>query len=199
MRAEHQPTPNWTIRNSKFTNCAQWGLNGGGDNFLLENNIFAKTCSEQLTVQQGGKCDPGASWLLGCGVPSANYTVRFNSFAEGIVQTTGGCSYGGTNRYYGNVWNWSTPCSWQGDFNIQFDYNVSNQGTTCGPHDKILSGALFTAPTAPNYNFHLFSCQIAAANLVPASVPGGIPNRDYAGQSRPRGVAAEAGAYEDCS
>ncbi len=192
------PVPQLTIRNSKFTNCAQWDINVAGDNLLIENNILAKTCSEQVTVGQGGNCDTGAAILTGCGSSSSNVTIRFNSMMEGVVQATGGCSYGGTNRYYGNSWYWNTPCSWLQSFNIQFDYNVSNQGSTCGSHDKVIP-SIFTAPVAPGYNFHLLSCAIAAANLVPAGVPGGLPATDYAGQSRPRGAAADAGAYEDCS
>ncbi len=184
------PIPQLTIRNSKFTNCAQWDMNVSGDNLLIENNQFGKTCSEQLPVSQGGKCDPGASWLTGCGVSSSNVTVRFNSFAEGIVQASGGCQYGGTNRYYGNVWNWSATCSWQGQFNLKFDYNVSNQGSKCGRHDRIAPTG-FKSPDAPDYDFSLVPGS-AAIGLVPASE--GHPATDYEGDPRPIRSNADAGA-----
>jgi hypothetical protein len=192
-----------TVRDSLFTNCAQWDISISAASTTIENNVMAHTCSNQ-----GAPCAPGAAIVISCsygGQPLGDWTIRFNSMHDAFMQFNSpgsGCSrnYGRRSRMYGNIIDgWAMNdfiCStYQGE-GWTLDYNIYASGS-CGPHDAS-AGSQFGDATQPTYDFHLANCSVKAADFVPTSVTGGYPAVDYAGVTRPHGGAVDAGAYEDC-
>jgi len=201
-----------TLRNSRILNCAEFDMNWGTNHFLMENNFLAATCSEQALLVQNDPtkfCETGAALLTGCAGAGGegNYTIRFNVFNDAVTQSSGNCSYVGTNLVYGNIfyrWGMSQAiCSdLTNNFKWTFSYNIYDAGAyPCGS-GSVAQGQntvqLSVPAGGPLYNFHLSSCTVAAANLVPVNVAGGYPSTDFAGNPR-GGNALDAGAYEDCA
>ena len=189
-----------TIRNSKFTNCAQWDVSGiFRDTLLIENNQMSEPCSGQSQPPcAGGIRSPIA---LNCPSDAGNFTIRFNSMRGGLTWHDA-CSLKGTNRFYGNATDWQVSqydCNGLTNSGFQVAYNVfATGGVACG-QNAVVAGNQWVNAAHSTYNFHLASCSVASANFVPTSVAGGYPATDYAGVARPRGAKLDAGAYEDCS
>jgi hypothetical protein len=162
-----------TIRNSRFVNCAQHDITiggGVGTHYLNENNTLAYPCSAQ-----GSPCGANDPIDTSCAGGKSDWTVRFNSMDGAmIVSEASGCTYGGTNLFYGNVENASWFSQWQ-----------------CDTFSGSVIGSAMVAPGAPNYNFHLVAGAVAVG-LVPASLPR--PDTDLAGNPRGSGPT-DAGAY----
>jgi hypothetical protein len=109
-----------------------------------------------------------------------------------IVSATSGCTYGGTNLFYGNVENASWFSQWQCNTFVSYGWQRSydvGTGAACGSGWVI--GSVMVAPGAPNYDFHLLVGAVAIG-LVPASMPR--PETDIAGNARGSGNT-DAGAY----
>ncbi len=187
------------IRNSKFTNCAQWDISGDFlFSLLVENNQMSEPCSGQS--QPPCKGGIRAPISLKC-ADAGNVTVRFNSMRGGLIFFEA-CSLKGTNRFYGNATDWpisQSECDGLTSNGFQFSYNVFGSGGVACGQNAVVAGNQWVNAAHSTYNFHLLSCSVASANFVPTSVAGGYPATDYAGVARPKGAKLDAGAYEDCS
>lgn len=197
-----------TIAGTSLTNCAQHDILlssvGNETHILLENNLLAHPCSNQITVANGGQCDLDNPVDLGCSSTSTigPVVVRFNS-ANGEIAwaDVSPCAYATPSLDMGNIDSIPTgSChTTSGVSGVTSDYDAS-WGFTCGAHSVNLGASAPFVNAAPSaYDFHVTSCAIASANLVPTSAAAGIPATDYAGVTRPQGTNADAGAYEDCS
>jgi hypothetical protein len=201
----------FTIDRTKFTNCAQHDLEieGEGTGDLIENNVFAATCSEQKTKDNGGVCgqvnpvDVGLGKL--CGGPGAtNLTARFNSVQGDIGFNCGDGNYA-NSQVYGNVMSIGYApyhCGVYQSWGVSIHDNVygtpSNTGgtsTLCGEGSAIQDGQ-WVNPNPPAYDFRLASRSVKSVGRVPVKVPGGFPAVDFAGAPRPLRTAADAGAYQ---
>jgi hypothetical protein len=199
----------FTMDHSKFTNCAQHDLeiegNDTGD--LVENNIFAATCSEQGSIcGQVNAVDVGLGQQCGAG-GETNGIFRFNAVDGDIGFNCGDGTLPANTAVYGNVmtvgysgYHCGIYQGWGVDFHDNVYGTVSNTGGTsssCGTNAVIADGQ-FANPSAPAYNFKLTSCSVVAANDVNTNVPGGYPANDYSNDPRPKAAKLDAGGYEDC-
>ncbi len=195
---QSQPADYVTIRNSKFTNCAQFDIELGGGSlsthFLIENNVLARPCSNQ-TSPCGGISTIGMACTSGG--TFSDYTIRFNSISgyspPSLLNFGNGCTWGGTNSIYGNIFDApvvSSDCTNISNAGFSWAYNVRPTGSAvCSATDTTGVGQ-WVASGYPNYDFHLISG--IAIGLVPASVAR--PSTDIAGTPRGAG-ATDAGAY----
>jgi hypothetical protein len=188
-----EPADYVTIRNSTFRNCAQHDIEIGGSepetNFLIENNAMARPCSEQGSVC-GGNNPLDMSCLSG---PHSDWTVRFNSMDGGAFFLNTGCTWTGTNLYYGNIETFtmdSWQCSQWAQYGWTRSYTVGgSSGIACGTGS--VTGTVLVSPGPPDYDFHLLPGSVAIG-LVPAGMAR--PATDVVGNPRGTG-ATDAGAY----
>jgi IPT/TIG domain-containing protein len=158
-----------TIRNSRFVNCAQHDIaigGGVGTHYLIENNTLAAPCSGQ-----GAPCGGVNPIDASCVGTKSDWTVRFNSLDGAmIVSVKTGCTYGGTNLFYGNVETASWFSQWQCDTFLSYGWQRSydlGAAVPCGSGSLV--GPALVAPGAPAYDFHLLPVTVAIG-LVPAGV-----------------------------
>ena len=169
---------------------------------LVENNQMSEPCSGQSQPPCKGGIRAPISLKCARG-DAGNVTVRFNSMRGGLSIFQETLYLKGTNRFYGNATDWPIgqyDCNGLTSAGFQVAYNVFGSGGVACGQNAVLTGNRWPSPTHPTYNFHLASCSVASANLVPTTVAGGYPaTRLYAGVARPKGAKLDAGAYEDCS
>jgi hypothetical protein len=80
----------------------------------------------------------------------------------------------------------------------QFSSEFSNPSLPCGSTDVFQNNlSFYTSQTqGPNFDLHLNTSSSTPYNFVPTNVIGGCSATDIDGQSRPQGVACDAGADE---
>lgn len=209
-----------TIRNSTFANNVfePWTTISGSDagtwgnhNILIENNQFGRS----VQTPSGTNGGFGFAWCQnykGADVAYRNVTVRFNSFAAGVltgvpdtVASTGTCRISDF-RLYGNIMRYPSSCGISGPGTgigtATWGYNVFTGSTnrTCGPGDVYIGGSSHpfyandTLAPSPG-DFRLTGPLFAGDNLVP--ITQGCPAASAAGVLRPQNPGfCDAGAHE---
>lgn len=166
------------VRNSRFYNCATSNILGESfrdtlDGFIIENNFFQNVMH------------PGVALNFGALVHGVN-TIRFNTIA-GSLSTA---ATGGTINVTGNILTVSN-CG-----NGVFDRNLFVGGTQCGTN-RFTGSPLFVNPLTPTYFGPIPDYHLQVGDTAAKGNGGGAPHaRDYDGQSRPLGAAADLGADE---
>ena len=194
---QSQPADYLTIRNSKFTNCAQFDIELGGGSlsthFLIENNVLARPCSNQ-----GSACGSISAIGMACtlGATFSDYVVRFNSVSGSmtLLNFGNGCKWSGTNSYYGNITDGSfvtADCNNWINAGWTLAFNVRPTGSATCAGTETTAGGQWVGSGSPGYDFHLITGS-AAIGLVPSNMAR--PTTDMAGNRRGTG-ATDAGAY----
>ena len=178
-----------TIRNSVFNNCAVFAIFlkefGESDlvrNVLIENNRFANTLSIAMSAMI--KITTNASL-----VPCNDVLIRNNTIVDKLVLSN--CP--GSVRWESNVFE-SLPagvCEDRGAGNT-FDFNVIEEGSACGPNDHVVAGGDTGLSGRRDLDLHLLPGSAAMDRGNPASFPA----FDFEGDTRPQGLAPDAGADE---
>jgi len=204
-----------TIESSRFTNCAGYDLRIAYEHrsvesvshYLIENSVFAATCSEQ---QVGVNCFPIAELELDCsglaGTSCDSDVVRFNTidgrFHPSVEEGSSGFT---SSAFYGNVTTGGEDayhCKTYLQTGMAYYDDVfgsvgeqGNPGVPCG-RGSVLADRQLVAPGPPAYDFRLAARSVRAANRVPPSVSGGYPATDRLGRARPQRSAVDAGAHQ---
>jgi chitodextrinase len=169
-----------TVRRSRFYNCenaalsfTESGLAGPPANVTIENNVLA---AEPTAISLTGAS--GERW--------ANFRIRNNSSTGAFVIDPASVPILNL-RFVSNIAASFTGCGRGG---VSADYNVWGSGDPCGANDVVAPSGF--EDTAAN-DLDLLPGSAAIDLGAPAE---GFPSVDVAGQSRPVGVAPDAGAYE---
>jgi hypothetical protein len=189
--------PGFTVRNSRFTNCATMDLfftHGtwwsppppAYGNVTVENNVFGHSHTTNdnewhyygLSIENLGPSTKGRM---------SGFTVRYNTFETPVSIGADGAA--SNTRWVGNLGSW--PCI----SGVTYKKNV---GSSCGSSDKAVSPAQSTqTSTAPfgwvnpaANDFHLKSSSVA----INAGDPTDMPATDRDGKARTG--TPDAGAYE---
>jgi hypothetical protein len=218
---------NLTVRGNKFSNCANGGnifhtySNGGGSftadfgyvNYTVENNIFEKSCSNNLGGGPwnpcGGRLD-AASGIGHCniygGIDLTNVLIRFNTFMGGSgFDMTVNCTMGSPGLVFvGNLRNGSSAaCASGWTIKPIFRYEVYHTyGSTCAGTGNINIGGSLSSIVLNDTNGASKDARLRgsdgstqADNRVPTSA--GCPSTDFMGTPRPGDSGfCDAGAHE---
>jgi hypothetical protein len=186
----------FTIRNSRFWNCAtmalyltrgSWYGAPPWGNVLIENNFFGHSTLGGSGWHYYGLLFSGA--LTYDGANLNNFKVRYNTF-ENAVAMEPLFTFTGGSEFIGNLGG-----GWDCVNGMTYRYNV---GKKCSTTDKAVSPASSTATTtAPygwvdpaNHDFHIK----AGSPAIDAGDPNNHPATDIDGQ--PRTGTPDAGADE---
>ena len=205
-----------TVENVVFENRAQYDLNIGSPtnttNILVQNDVMAPACSDQVTQANGGLCGVVATGSAGSNsssTPFGAFVIRFNTI-DGQFSwnfSNGGSINTGSASQYANVeagpqnYNCSVYTSDSVSYYDEAAYqNPAGTSVACGIGSVLSAIAPFFSAGYPGYDYHLSSCSAYAAGFVPATISGGYPSSDQAGTARllTSGGTVDAGAYEDC-
>jgi hypothetical protein len=201
---------NITIRNSKFRDCALFGIFAtisgpdagvmGHRNLTIEGNWFDTPWTEDSSG--GSRARATAVSLAWCQNSPQGYrkvAVRFNSFQRNTgleLDLNPSCVFDDV-QVVGNLLGYSGRC----DPRVAYAYNVWSTSLgrgRCSPTDRVGGYALpYRNPSSGEaFDFRLAPRRTIADDLVPASTPGACPRIDADRERRPMGSRCDAGADE---